>query len=285
MINIAYAVKNGNLVHISDVSYGLKCGCICAECGAPLLARKGMKRVHHFAHIASTSCNGGIETTLHKVAKELFLEMSSILIPEYVFKKHKRLKTDHVITYPEISLAKGGLVQIESVQIEATLNSIRPDVIVSALNKKLIVEIAVNHPVNKQKLRKIRLNNLCAIEIQLDIADRFLTRKQLKNKLETDLKSKKWLYHPNQLGEELKFIQMVREHLKKNRAKSKLYSTNHRPKTNSYISAPPYAEKNNTNDDRMIYEFFLKYGRQPTEDEFKRLHSILYRRPQYYPKK
>lgn len=286
MANIAYALKHGMLVHISDVPYGLNCGCICAECGNQLIARKGVERVHHFAHAASTSCNGGIETTLHKVAKELFLEISSIHVPEYIFKKQRILKTGQLIVHPEISLARRGLVKIENVQIEASLDSIRPDIVAFALDKKLIIEIAVNNPVNKQKLRKIRHSNFCAIEIKLDIADSFLTREQLKDKLEKDLKSKAWLYHPNQLREEFKFIQLVRDYLKKNRGESRKYSMTHGLKSNSYLSSAfPYSNKSNINDDRMIFEFFLKFGRQPTGEEFERLPSILYRRPQYYPKK
>lgn len=45
-----YGIKDGNLVHISDVPRGLACACVCVDCGKPLLARKGNKRREHFAH-------------------------------------------------------------------------------------------------------------------------------------------------------------------------------------------------------------------------------------------
>ena len=50
------ALKNGKSIDIEDVESGLGCDCICAICGENLIARKGNKRVHHFAHKANSRC-------------------------------------------------------------------------------------------------------------------------------------------------------------------------------------------------------------------------------------
>lgn len=69
--NIAFALKAGELVDVSNVERGLKCDCICAKCGTPLLARKGKIKKHHFAHYNSEECVGAFETTLHLADKSI----------------------------------------------------------------------------------------------------------------------------------------------------------------------------------------------------------------------
>lgn len=45
--------SNGELKFVGDVPRGAACGCTCATCGAPLVARRGEIRTWHFAHEAS----------------------------------------------------------------------------------------------------------------------------------------------------------------------------------------------------------------------------------------
>ena len=48
---MTYALKDGNIISINDVESGLKCESFCPACGERLVAKKGKKRVHHFAQI------------------------------------------------------------------------------------------------------------------------------------------------------------------------------------------------------------------------------------------
>ena len=73
-------MKNGCLVHVSEVQQGLKCGCICPSCGEKMVARKGSKMAHHFAH-QNAECSYGIETTLHLMAKEVLENKKKMLLP------------------------------------------------------------------------------------------------------------------------------------------------------------------------------------------------------------
>ena len=70
-LNLTYALKNGEVISISDVESGLKCGCVCPSCGEPLVAKKGSKVMHHFAHHSGHTCEYGYETSLHLAAKEI----------------------------------------------------------------------------------------------------------------------------------------------------------------------------------------------------------------------
>lgn len=57
-------------VHVDEVDNGLACGCVCVKCGAQVLSRQGEHYAHHFAHVAETTCTGGVESELH-LAKKL----------------------------------------------------------------------------------------------------------------------------------------------------------------------------------------------------------------------
>ena len=80
-LRLTYALKNGEIVHISNVDKGLSCGCICPACGERLVAKKGEKMMHHFAHKSGSSCEYGYESSLHLAAKDILLNAKQIVIP------------------------------------------------------------------------------------------------------------------------------------------------------------------------------------------------------------
>jgi len=69
------------LKHISEVKKGKKCQCRCPACGAKLIAKKGRRKKHHFAHYFVSECAGGAETALHHYAKLLLLQKRQIKLP------------------------------------------------------------------------------------------------------------------------------------------------------------------------------------------------------------
>ncbi len=99
--NFGWATRDGRVVHISEVFRGLKCGCICSECGSRLVARKGLKRKHHFAHESSDVCLNAGETGLHKAAKGILVRRKEIVLPdvrvEYGYIKPSRSFDGHEI--------------------------------------------------------------------------------------------------------------------------------------------------------------------------------------------
>lgn len=276
---IAYARKGNQLVHISNVARGLKCGCVCVACDGQLIARKGRKRIEHFAHAADISCFGAAETVLHLLAKELFKELSSIALPPYKFEKEKILKRSYTLVRHEKIVAKGGEASISKVFIEQSQGRFTPDVILESNTKKLLVEIAVTHTVDKIKLRHIRNKGLPAIEIQLDLADAIMSRVELCAKLKNDINSKRWLYHPEQRKEERIFIDKVRAAIRHSRRPAIKMQQGTLIKPQPHISANSREKRegfSNVQMDRMRYEFFLRFKRQPTDEEVLKLQAILY---------
>lgn len=67
-IKIPYAIKNGKLIHISEVESGLHLNCLCVGCKKPLIANKGEKKADHFSHHKKSNCQP--ESVLHLLGKE-----------------------------------------------------------------------------------------------------------------------------------------------------------------------------------------------------------------------
>ena len=89
--NLIYALSNGKLVSVEDVPAGLKCDCFCPACGEQLVAKKGQKMTHHFAHKAGTNCAFGYQTSLHLLAKDILANARRMVIPELYLRSEKCL--------------------------------------------------------------------------------------------------------------------------------------------------------------------------------------------------
>jgi len=284
----AYAFKNDQLVHISDVLSGLYCGCVCTLCKSDLVAKKGKVNVHHFAHAKETNCVGGAETALHILSKELFKEIETIVLPQYLFDRGRMLRPGYVHISHQQIVVKGGEAKITKVDVEQAEGRFKPDVTLSCGEKKLFIEIAVTHKVDRNKLRLLRKAGLPAIEIRLELADALLSRDELRGKLQSNLASKHWLFHPKQREAERLFYEKLRSAMRAIRRDAV------RKRKNSFVRPPLLIASNatirgggnhNAEMDRMAYEFYLKYKRQPTDREYLNLRVLLYGRSNYYPKR
>lgn len=276
---ISYALKDNKLVHISEVRSGLRCGCRCVVCHRKLIAKKGENRIHHFAHESEAACANAAETILHLLAKELIADFTSILLPQYIFLKESKLKNGLMVKHESI-VVKGGVANISSVLIEQPENRFIPDVTVFSSSKKLFIEIAVTHHVNRAKLRKIRKADIPAIEIKLDHSDAMLSREALSIKLQSDLPSKKWLFHPKQRVAEKVYFENLRNEI---RNAKKTSGHLWRKVADSHIVERHYFNSNNidgfsiADEDRLLFDFYLAHKRQASslEEAFIWLRSIV----------
>ncbi len=182
-----YAIKNDKLVNIEDVESGLKCGCICPSCSKPLIARKGNKKIHHFAHRSSDNCAYGYQTSLHLLAKEIIATSKKFVIPEVSIHFHSYKEGEIISNAKEI--------KIDKVELEKTFDSIIPDIVIYSGGKKLFVEIFVTHQIDDQKLAKLKKANISTIEIDLSKINRLITRQELTDILLNDTPEKKWKYN------------------------------------------------------------------------------------------
>jgi hypothetical protein len=193
-------LQEGILKHISEVANGLKCECVCPACNKKLIARKGEKRSHHFAHYKNPECKFGAQTAIHLLAKEILEKSEKIKIPPIppAFLNTEIEKTnDKFISHGEFQeISEEYEVTIDKVYLEKKLrHKFIPDVIIVAKDKQLIIEIAVTHFVGRQKIEKIKKEQISALDIDLSKVANFDSREELEHLIIENIKNKKWLYN------------------------------------------------------------------------------------------
>lgn len=224
------ALKDGNLVEINEVPSGLKCKCICPGCGEKLIAKKGNKMIHHFAHKADAFCTTALETALHLKAKKILQNANQFMLPAVRLSGKSKL----------IILPK--LINYTKVILEKKRNNIIPDLMLKVGNKWLLLEIAVNHFAEKEKINSIRQLGLASIEIDagsmlntIQKGQQFFQSHRFANYLLFSPNYKTWLFNPRQQKLENQLIQS---------AKRKAIKTLHFSNKNIYITENCPQQKN-----------------------------------------
>lgn len=176
-IKLAYGIKEGHVVHISEIGLakkGERCNCTCPACGEVLVAKLGNKKQHHFAHKSSSNCDIAYaqETGLHKLAKQILQESQSILVPGYNISWYEIVPKDvdsFVAANVKVDFPnkRSKMVEYSSVAIEKTIDDIVADAVIEVQGKYCIVEIKVSHPVDEIKVKKLEKIGISAFEINL----------------------------------------------------------------------------------------------------------------------
>ena len=91
--------REGKTVCVSEVPKGKDCGCFCPFCDAELIARKGEVRMHHFAHIKGMECQYGYEASVHLLAKEVFQQTKTILLPRFALRYELKDGTEKILIH------------------------------------------------------------------------------------------------------------------------------------------------------------------------------------------
>ena len=154
-ITLGKSLDDGSIKHISDVKNGLECNCKCIECEEILIAINNENNVRefHFRHEHDSDCKGGVETALHLLSKQIILENKKILIDK-----------DQYFNYSKA---------ID----EYKLGDLTPDIIIeNQEGKKWLIEIAVTHKVESEKLDKIKKRNFNCLEIDISKVDKEINR-------------------------------------------------------------------------------------------------------------
>jgi len=174
--SLRYALSHGNLVHVSQVASGKGDGSLrCPECGEVMLARKGTKRAHHFAHLSSVSISGcGIESAAHLKAKEVIIEAGWVngrrIVDYWTFRD-----------FPfeggwQVELFPAGKIFFPSAEPEVSVGSRRVDVMAfgttdskdAIVGPQMAIEICATHKVDESKQSDLKDLDIPTLEIFLD---------------------------------------------------------------------------------------------------------------------
>ena len=185
---LIYALKDGNIVSIDEVQSGKDCGCVCPACGDELIARKGEKRMHHFAHRSNEDCEYGYESSLHLAAKDILSRSKKMAIPPVYVEFPQSGKPKELI-----SMERG--ISIDDVELEKRFDDIIPDIVVYSGDKYFFVEIYVTHPIDDEKLKKLEEKNISTIEIDLSKIKRDISVEELSDILLKSSDRKSWKYN------------------------------------------------------------------------------------------
>lgn len=187
-LNLTYALKDGVITHISEVDRGLKCECICPACGDKLIARKGQRVMHHFAHQSTEHCEYGYETSLHLAAKAILSQAKKMIIPPVYVCFPNSCKDDLLVS-------EAREIEFDRVKLEQWLNNIVPDVAIYVGKKKFLVEIFVTYYIDEEKLDKLKAADISTIEIDLSRIDSSISKEALTDLLTQNSAFKYWKYN------------------------------------------------------------------------------------------
>ena len=194
---LPYGLREGRLLSIEEAARGLACGCICPACEAPLVARKGEKQAHHFAHYKGQGCAHGLETGLHLKAKEILERRRHIALPAVFLHRQKS------------PYFRPQLIRFDKVQLEQYLGNLRPDIILEAGPRRLLLEVAVTHASPERKIKRLQQLGLPALEVDaLAIYQKAIqqngsfTPAHYESELIHGLEQKRWLFNPKKPGAE-----------------------------------------------------------------------------------
>lgn len=187
ILKLPFGLKDGVLVHISEVPQGAACSCVCPCCKAPLLARKGSVKIHHFAHKKGADCAKSVETALHLASKQFLEEHKEIALPavQIDFDSYR----DPLPVSPERTFP------LDKVRAEERTGDIVPDILAYSGGVPLLIEIRVTHEVDEAKAAKIRRLGISAIEIDLSSFCRNFTREELADAVIRQTANKKWVFN------------------------------------------------------------------------------------------
>lgn len=203
---IPFAMLNGRMVAPHQVITGLACGCVCPCCGAPVMAKAldSRDRRPHFSHHGRSGCSGGVESALHRMAKQVIADHREVLLPAWEGTSETPNPPTRVNSAGEtvtgISVdipARMAALTAVSVEDRTIAVDYRPDVLVRDRDGDLLIEIRVSHRVDSLKQRRVQADGRRMLEIDLSalLVDGMSLAK-LKHAVLYAPNNRNWLSHP-----------------------------------------------------------------------------------------
>lgn len=236
-----FGLKNGKVIHASDVDSGIKCNCYCPCCGGRFIAYKGRVLRPHFKHLAGSNCKYSFETALHLFAKEIIQKKKFIDLPHLDWEIpavpsswFTRDAGDGAI--PPLQKIDFQRVYFDKVEVEKWEGNFKPDLKCFVGDKQLLIEITVTHGIDENKVKKIKSNDIPLLEIDLSGLQHQINKKTLsrvlytaKEALHTKSQTFRWIHNPKQnkrCVQQQEKSNRIFDFLNQNRKPVKMYGRN-----------------------------------------------------------
>ncbi len=204
--------NSGELLDVSDVPKGRKCGCICPSCKTPLIARKGKVNVWHFAHASRSvyskterECELSFYVSVRMMARQIIGSELELDLPEYVdFVKDNHPYYDDLISLPFLISEQQSII-LSDVKVEQYFLGTNVDVMGDVMGYAFIIYFT--HPSRDIPLELLnaRDSKIGIISISLtELPTLFFKHRRsgasyqtiLFEYLTSDIASKQWVFHP-----------------------------------------------------------------------------------------
>ena len=144
--------------------------------------------MHHFAHRSNEDCEYGYESSLHLAAKTILSRSEKMVIPPVYVEFPQSGK-------PKELISKERGIPIDDVKLEKRFDDIIPDIVVDSGDEHFFIEIYVTHPIDDEKLKKLKEKKISTIEIDLSKIKRDISVEELSDILLKSSDRKSWKYH------------------------------------------------------------------------------------------
>ncbi len=214
LVPFGYSQLQGRLVDVHQVPSGKRCGCVCPSCKAPLIARKGNKKIWHFAHDSSSEafqelerCSYSFFVSARMMARQLIGDSLEVALPDFeIVLSGQGAESDYPVHVSE-SVTTSRQVRLHDVVVDAELNGQRFDILGYVGEHSLA--FLLTHPGRDgfPLAGNHAESGIGMVAIALDgLKDEFRKLRSpddsygdiLTNYIANDTTSKKWIFHPRQ---------------------------------------------------------------------------------------
>jgi hypothetical protein len=234
---VPFAVDaSGTFRDVAEVTRGLSCGCYCADCKGPLVAKKGEIKIHHFAHHDRRDCRHALEASLFGMIMTLAQSPGAALMVPPCGDRHQLVpRPDQIFTDAQEAaffrtrwVIEGTRVSLESCRTAGTdMNASAPEIPeIEIANVQVHV---LSHRKREADLVPRRGANSSAV-LLLDLRDyaarwwsicdaqkgeRIEVAKSatqvMRGWLESDVGGRTWLFHPELEAKKRELKQWIAE--------------------------------------------------------------------------
>jgi hypothetical protein len=247
MQKIPFAIEScsGELVEVGQVKSGRNCGCICPSCGQSVVARQGAINQWHFAH----DSKGMVPP--HSLCEISFYVCCKRFVIEQLIKSEALTLTTPGYSVSEKQLVStGGLlksISASSVVTEArtlTINRFGRDgrFDVAASIGAHIIDIILDYPERSPAYNFADANAVLVVDLKF-IADRYegvraapaLIQQAVIDLISSDVKHKRWIFHPREISVRARLHEKLNEKLKQAQSLGKQSGISPTPKSQTAI--------------------------------------------------
>ena len=181
-VKMPYARRDGQLHHVDCpyIANGRLCGCSCPSCGRPVIAKRGSRSAHHFAHI---QFNGNC---VYPVLKALYELTADIL-------RRERRMWLPMIKNPRYCSAQ--VWEIEAVSFVSAPQEPLPTLIVMIRGTQLWIDLRLRDEPLNGRVALFRSEKVSAIGIRLSSSSDALTEDAVQRQVLEEGPHKMWLYN------------------------------------------------------------------------------------------